>query len=85
MRTNINRKLSGKITLFLLIFSVITSLFTGFYTTILDILKFVFKILFVSWLTIDNTNPEGCEVYDWVIFYFSKKMKDNRLFNITSI
>ena len=76
---NMNQQYVG-----ILLFSVITSLFTGFYTTILDILKFIFKILFVSWLTIDTTNPEGCEVYDWVIFYFSKKMKDNRLFNITS-
>lgn len=80
MRTNINRKLSGKITLFLLIFSVITSLIHIWFNSfgLIDILRksmihlsLMMGLVFLIRPAFKNSPKNKPSIIDWYLFSLS--------------
>lgn len=63
----------------ILVFSLMSS-FTG---TILGVIQLCLQMFFVSWIDIDNLNPDSPEVYEWVMFYMSRMVDEGRVYSIT--
>lgn len=63
---------------------ILFSLITSFSSSVLELILFVVKSIFVSWIEIDNMNPESDKVYEWLTLYFSQKTNEGKLFTITS-